>query len=295
MEEVVDRFRAKTGRLAIFENIEVYMKFYILAFSALFLSVFFGCGDASPKSVVVYFSQTGTTKKVAEEIRDNTGADLAELRMEKPYPSTYDSTIARVAVEREAGNWPKLLNAKMDLSKYDTVYIGYPIMFGTFAPPIYTFLDSNDLNGKTVVPFCTYGSGGMQAAAGELKRLSPGANVVEPYGIAHKRISKSANEVCEFVRNVRSGNPTDFAVGAFSENRSLTSDDSTVFAVATADYAYLHLVPKSVSSQIVAGTNYVFLCEMKGPDGVPSEARVLIFEPLPGEGSPEMIRVDRSL
>lgn len=82
-------------------------------------------------------------------------------------------------------------------------------------------------------------------------------------------------------------------VGAYSEERNLTPEDLDVFEKATADYAYLNLSPKSVMSQVVAGTNYVFLCEMKGPDGIPAEARVLIFAPLPGQGSPEMIRVDR--
>lgn len=271
------------------------MKFCALGLSAVLLSGIFGCGEPSTKSIVIYFSQTGTTKNVAEEIRANTNADLAELRLENPYPSTFDSTIAQVARERETKVWPRLLNAKMDLSKYDTVYLGYPIMFGTFAPPIYAFLDSNGLKGKTIVPFCTYGSGGMQNAEAELKALNPESNVTHSYGIAHKRISKSAGEVREFLQNLRSGNPTDFAAGDFSEPRLPTSDDSTVFAAATADYAYLHLEPKSVSSQVSTGTNYVFFCEMKGPDGIPAKARVLIFNPLSGKGAPEMIRVDRSL
>lgn len=284
--------RAFFQKLSLIQN-EDKMNFCKIGILSSFFALLLGCSDEQKtKSVIVYFSQTGTTKTVAHEIQKNTGADMVELVLENPYPSTYDSTIQHVKREREAKRWPKLFQAKMNLAKYDTVFLGYPIMFGTFAPPIYTFLDSNDLNGKVVVPFCTYGSGGLKNSAEELKHLVPGAKMLNPYGIAHKRISKAPEEVHRFLYSL-SAEEGDEMVGAYSEWRSLTHEDSTVFAEATADYAYLHLSPKSVKSQVVAGTNYVFLCEMKGPDGIPAEARVLIFEPLPGQGSSEMIRVDR--
>lgn len=284
--------RAFFQKLSLLQN-EDKMNFFNIGIVSAFSALLLGCSDeAKTRSVIVYFSQTGTTKIVASEIRKNTGADMSELLLKNPYPSTYDSTIQHVKREREAKRWPKLLQAKMNLAKYDTVFLGYPIMFGTFAPPIYTFLDSNDLKGKVVVPFCTYGSGGVKNSAKELKHLVPGMKIVRPYGIAHKRISKAPEEVRRFLQTL-SAKEDEEMVGAYSETRLLTSEDSTVFAEATADYAYLHLVPKSVKSQVVAGTNYVFLCEMKGPDGILAEARVLIFEPLPGHGASEMIRVDR--
>lgn len=284
--------RAFFQKLSLLQN-EDKMKFFNIGIVSAFSALLLGCSDeAKTRTVIVYFSQTGTTKIVASEIRKNTGADMAELLLKNPYPSTYDSTIQRVKREREAKRWPEIFQAKMNLAKYDTVFLGYPIMFGTFAPPIYTFLDSNDLKGKVVVPFCTYGSGGVKNSAKELKSLVPGMKIVRPYGIAHKRISKAPEEVRRFLQTL-SAKEDEEMVGAYSEMRLLTSEDSTVFAEATADYAYLHLVPKSVKSQVVAGTNYVFLCEMKGPDGILAEARVLIFEPLPGHGASEMIRVDR--
>ena len=261
---------------------------------AVLFGLLVGCEkDAEKKALVVYYSQTGTTKALSGEFQKNLNARSVELLLENPYPSTYDSTIARVKEERSAKAWPKLLNAKVDLSKIDTVYLGYPIMFGTFAPPIYTFLDSNDLTGKVIVPFCTYGSGGMQNSAKEIQDLAAKASVTKPFGISHKRISKAAHEVVQFLAGLSNSENEEHLVGAYSEARELSDEDSTVFFKATADYAYLHLVPKSVSSQVVAGMNYIFECEMTGPDGIPSKARVLVFAPLPGQGDPEMIRVDR--
>jgi flavodoxin len=258
--------------------------------------------DATPapsKSVVVYYSQNGATKKLAEIFQKAKDASAVELKLVTPYPSTYDSTIVAVKAQREGKQWPALENAKVELAKYDTVYLGYPIMFGTFAPPIYTFLDSNDLSGKVVVPFCTYGSGGRKASAAELKTLEPGANVTLAYGISNKRMNAengaevAASEVEAFFGNLETGKTDEMLMGGFSEQRPLVAEDSAVFAEATKDYAYLGLRPLSVSTQIVAGTNYLFVCEMKAFGGPATQTNVKIFKPLPGRGVAEMIVVEQ--
>ena len=251
------------------------------------------------KSVVVYFSQTGATKKLAQVFKEARHADEVELQLVKPFPSTYDSTIAAVRAERESKQWPALVNAKLDVDKYDTVFLGYPIMFGTFTTPIYTFLEANDLSGKVVVPFCTYGSGGRKASAGELKTLEPNANVTLAYGISNKRINaeggieKAKEEVAAFFANLETGKTDEMLMGGFSEQRPLTAEDSAVFTAATKDYAYLGLKPLSVSTQVVAGMNYLFVCEMKAFGGPATQTNVKIFKPLPGRGEPEMIAVEK--
>ena len=251
------------------------------------------------KSVVVYYSQNGATKKLAEIFAKAKNADAVELKLVTAYPSTYDSTIAAVKVQRESKQWPALENAKPELAKYDTVYLGYPIMFGSFAPPIYTFLDSNDLGGKVVVPFCTYGSGGRKASAAELKTLEPNANVTLAYGISNKRItaengdSVARAEVETFVANLETGKTDEMLLGGFSEQRPLTAEDSAAFAEATKDYAYLGLKPLSVATQIVAGTNFLFVCEMNAFGGPAVQTNVKIFKPLPGQGAAELIVVEK--
>lgn len=253
----------------------------------------------APKSVVVYYSQNGATKKLAEIFQKAKNADAVELKLVTAYPSTYDSTIAAVRAQRESKQWPALENAKPELAKYDTVYLGYPIMFGTFAPPIYTFLDSNDLGGKVVVPFCTYGSGGRKASAAELKTLEPNANVTLAYGISNKRITAengaevATKEVENFFADLAAGKTDEMLVGGYSEQRPLAAEDSAVFAEATKDYAYLGLKPLSVATQVVAGTNYLFVCEMKAFGGPATQTNVKIFKPLPGQGAAELIVVEK--
>jgi flavodoxin len=254
---------------------------------------------APSKSVVVYFSQNGATKKLAEIFQKAKSADAVELKLVTAYPSTYDSTIAAVKAQRDAKQWPVLESAKVELDKYDTVYLGYPIMFGSFAPPIYTFLDSNDLSGKVVVPFCTYGSGGRKASAAELKTLEPNANVTLAYGISNKRMTAengaevAAKEVEGFFADLETGKTDEMLMGGFSEQRPLAAEDSAVFAEATKDYAYLGLKPLSVSTQIVAGTNYLFVCEMNAFGGPAVQTNVKIFKPLPDRGAAELIVVEK--
>lgn len=251
------------------------------------------------KSVVVYFSQTGATKKLAQVIKDARNADEFELQLMKPFPSTYDSTIAEVRAERESKQWPALVNAKLDVAKYDTVFLGYPIMFGTFTPPIYTFLEANDLSGKVVVPFCTYGSGGRKASSEELKTLEPNANVTLAYGISNKRINAEGGvetakaEVAAFFADLETGKTEEMLMGGFSKQRPLTAEDSAAFAEGTKDYAYLGLKPLSVSTQVVAGMNYLFVCEMKAFGGPAVQTNVKIFKPLPGRGETQLIGVEK--
>ena len=254
---------------------------------------------APSKSLVVFYSQTGSTKKVADAFQKARNADVFEIKTATPYPSTYDSTVAAVRVQRESKQWPALANPKADLAKYDTVFLGYPIMFGTFAPPIYSFLDSNDLSGKVVVPFCTYGSGGRKASASELKTLAPNANVTLAYGISNKRVTAengaavAEEEIKAFFADLEAGKTDEMLMGGYSEQRPLTAEDSAVFAAATKDYAYLGLKPLSVSTQVVAGTNFLFTCEMKAFGGPATQTNVKIFRPLPGRGEPELIVVEK--
>ena len=111
-------------------------------------------------------------------------------RQAKKYEKKINATVEEH--KSESKTHPTLQNAKLNLTSFDTLYIGYPIMFGTFAPPIYTFLDSNDLSGKAIVPFCTYGSGGRLASAHEIQEIETNANVLIAFGISHKRANNSA-------------------------------------------------------------------------------------------------------
>lgn len=113
------------------------------------------------KPLIVYYSYSNTTKSLAEDIALITNGDLRELIPEKPYSFTYNGATKEARSEIERGYCPKLLSGCEPVNDYEYVFVGSPNWFKSFAPPVLSFLRCVDLNGKTLVPFCTHGGGGF--------------------------------------------------------------------------------------------------------------------------------------
>lgn len=137
--------------------------------------------EEAAKMLVVYFSATGNTKAVAEEITRLTGADLYEIVPAVPYTDedlNYNNNECRANQEmNDASARPAIGSEAIDVSSYDTVFIGYPIWWGTMPRIINTFLDTYDLSGKTVLPFCTSGSSGITQSVSDIRAAEPDADV----------------------------------------------------------------------------------------------------------------------
>ena len=119
------------------------------------------------KTLVVYYSATGSTENVAKVIADATGADLFELEPVDAYSSedldwTDDGSRVNFEHENESERAVELVAATVDnWNDYDTVFIGYPIWWDIAAWPVNEFIENNDFTGKTVIPFCTSASSGL--------------------------------------------------------------------------------------------------------------------------------------
>ena len=135
------------------------------------------------KALVLYYSETGTTKTVAVELQKQLGADIESIECVKPYSGNFQETIQRGQREMQSNQWPELKALKSNLSKYDVIFLGYPIWFGTYANPIQTLVRNNDFAGKTIVPFCTFGSGGLNTSSDALKKALPKAKIQNGYGV----------------------------------------------------------------------------------------------------------------
>ena len=137
--------------------------------------------EEAAKTLVVYFSATGNTKAVAEEIVRLTGADLYEIVPAVPYTDedlNYNNNDCRANQEMNDGSArPAIGSEAIDISVYDTVFVGYPIWWGTMPRIINTFLDMYDLSGKIVLPFCTSGSSGITQSVSDIRAAEPDADV----------------------------------------------------------------------------------------------------------------------
>ncbi len=211
------------------------------AMIAAFAWVFSACGskDSDTKQLVLYYSQTGSTKTVAEEIQKLLDTDIEVIELENPYKGTYDETLQRVKLERESGNLPKLKPLKADLSKYEVIYLGYPIWFGTYALPIASLVKDHDFEGKKIVPFCTFGSGDMESAMEDLKKALPKAKIAEHgFGIRDVRVAATPKELNRFLieRGYMEGQVE--ALPGYSEMRPVTEEEKQIFDAACKDYKY---------------------------------------------------------
>ena len=110
------------------------------------------------KTLVTYFSATGTTARVAQQIAEAVHGDLYEIAPKTPYSAAdlnWHDTQSRSSVEmRDESCRPEIKDSTLNLEGYDTIFVGYPIWWNEAPAMIATFLDSYDFSGKTIIPFC---------------------------------------------------------------------------------------------------------------------------------------------
>ena len=241
---------------------------------ALAATMLAACGQKkdAQKVLVLYYSQTSNTKMVADEIANRLGADIATIEAVEPYDGDFHATIERCLKEREMEVLPDIQPLTVDLAKYDVIFLGYPVWFGTYAPPVITFLTQTDLSGKTIVPFCTFGSGGLESSTNDLAKAQPNSDIRPGYGVRAARLQAVPQEVERFL--IAGG----FLEGEleplaeFPEQHPVSEAETAIFDAAVDGYPMLHAKAVTVASRAgYDGTEYLF-----------------VAEDLPREGAPEM-------
>ena len=122
------------------------------------------------KPLIVYYSYSGITRRLAEDIALITDGNLRELKPQKPYSFSYNTAVKEARAEIEKGYCPPLLQGAEPIEDTDVIFVGSPNWLKTFAPPVLSFLRSVDLSGKTIIPFCTHGGGGFGRMIEDYKR-----------------------------------------------------------------------------------------------------------------------------
>lgn len=153
------------------------------------------------RSVVVYFSVTNNTEKIAERIARLSDSDIIEIVPLEPYTDEdidFNSTTNRAYKEQHTKQTRPIIGNDIDVSKYNKIYLGYPIWWGTNPKIILSFIDQTDLSNKEIVPFCTSGGTDITNSINELRRYKKGLNIKDG-----KRFNSSdSNEILEdFINN----------------------------------------------------------------------------------------------
>jgi len=167
------------------------MKIVTLLLAALSLSFAVAApaqAQDNKKILVAYFSHTETTEKVAMEIHKKVGGDIFKIETVQSYPIEHRETVDLAEKERDSNARPALKAKVENIESYDVIFLGYPIWWYTLPMPLFTFLESYDLSGKTIIPFSTHGGSRMSGTEDVVRKLHPEAKVLDGFAVSRNVI-----------------------------------------------------------------------------------------------------------
>lgn len=130
-------------------------------------------------------SASTNSRMIASRIHRRVGGDLVGLRTVAPYTSIYDDVLDVALKEQNQKARPPLKTRIPDIAKYDMIFLGYPNWWASIPMSVATFLESYDLSGKTIVPFCTHGGGRLGQTVSAIAKSAPGTKVLKGLSISY--------------------------------------------------------------------------------------------------------------
>lgn len=166
------------------------------------------------KTLIAYFSravenydvgviEVGNTAVIAGYINDAVDADVFEIVAKEPYPVGYEDTKTRVQQEMAENARPEFVGEVANMEQYDTIYIGYPIWYGTMPMIMSTFLEKYDMSGKTIIPFSTHEGSGWGSSLTDLKELCPNSIFLDGYSTRGRNAVNAESEVREWIDGLK--------------------------------------------------------------------------------------------
>lgn len=156
-------------------------------------------GTETGNVLIAYFSWSGNTESLANTIHENVGGDLYAITTVTPYTDDYDELLDVAQDEQRDNARPEIQNYIDNFDQYDTIFIGYPNWWSDTPMAILTFLEEYDFNGKTVIPFCTHGSGGFGNSISSITDSAKGANILDGFEISGSSVDEASDEVVDWI------------------------------------------------------------------------------------------------
>lgn len=157
--------------------------------------------QAQSKILIVYYSWSGNTRNMAEQIKRYTNADILEIVPTVAYPTDYNACVDQAKKEINSKFMPPLKVIQTKVESYDTIIIGSPNWWGTIAPPVATFLSSCNFSGKKILPFITHGGSRMGRSVEDIKRLCPTATILNGLPVRGSSVSSAGSEILKWLRD----------------------------------------------------------------------------------------------
>lgn len=163
-----------------------------------------GADAVAGASIVVRDGEIlGNVEYMARTIQQAVGGDLLRIETVEEYPLEHEALVDFAAEEQEAGARPALATQIENLEQYDTIFLGYPNWWGDMPQALYTFLESYDLSGKTIIPFCPHGGSGFSRTQSTIAELQPNATVREDgLTLSRNDVADSAEQVTAWAQGL---------------------------------------------------------------------------------------------
>ena len=146
--------------------------------------------------------KVGNTEVVANMIQKITGGDMFHIESVTAYPKDYTETTEVAKNELRAKARPKLTGHVEKMEEYDVIFLGYPNWWGTMPMPVFTFLESYDFSGKTIVPFCTHEGSGMGHSEKDIAKACPKAALLKGIAIHGTNAGSAGSDVSKWIKGL---------------------------------------------------------------------------------------------
>lgn len=156
-------------------------------------------GGSGSNVLIAYFSWGGNTRGIAEEIKEQTGADLFEITLVNPYSDDYNTVLDEAQRDQNEQARPELASHVENMADYDTIILGYPNWWASIPMPIASFLEEYDFSGKTIIPFCSHGGGRFGQSLTAIEKLAPDAVMGDALSIHYSGGSSMPDDVSEWL------------------------------------------------------------------------------------------------
>lgn len=157
---------------------------------------------SNKKILVAYFSHSGNTQVIANEIHETVGGDILQINTVDPYPTDYNTLVDQAKKEQQDNYRPKLATKVENMDSYDVIFVGYPNWWGTMPMAVFTFLEEYNLSGKTIIPFCTHEGSGLGRSITDIKKLCPQSTIEDGLAIRGKNVKNSKEDLSEWLRKL---------------------------------------------------------------------------------------------
>ncbi len=167
------------------------------------LVVYFSVPDNQSNSYVEMDGERlGNTQYMAYVIQENTGANIWRILPTTPYPTDHAALLQVAQEERRNNARPEIDGAIENFDSYDVVFVGYPNWNADLPNILYTFFDTYDFSGKTIVPFNTHGGSGFSGTRQTIARLEPNATMLEGLSISKNSIERAEREIIDWIDEI---------------------------------------------------------------------------------------------